>query len=129
VTQNGGDFTVHIVVGRDPLGNIYLLDVWRGQTTPDRWIDAQCSLILRNRPVCWFGEAGPIRRSIEPYLRERMGERQAWCRVEWLPSTADKEARCRSFQALASNGKILLPIGSVSGIPRSRGTRERKARF
>jgi predicted phage terminase large subunit-like protein len=113
VTQDGGDFTVHIVVGRDPLGNIYLLDCWRGQTTPDQWIDRQCDLILRHRPVVWFGEAGPIRRAVEPFLRERMGERQAWCRVEWLPSTADKQARCRAFQGLASMGKVLLPVAAA----------------
>ena len=32
VTANGGDYTVHIVVGVDPLWRIYVLDLWRQQT-------------------------------------------------------------------------------------------------
>ena len=33
VTTNGGDYTVHVVVGLDPDGRIYLLDLWRQQAT------------------------------------------------------------------------------------------------
>ena len=29
MTPDGGDFTVHVVVGLDPEGQIYLLDLWR----------------------------------------------------------------------------------------------------
>jgi hypothetical protein len=28
VTADGGDYTVHIVVGIDPSNNIYVLDLW-----------------------------------------------------------------------------------------------------
>ena len=110
VTEGGGDFTEHGIVGVDPLGNLYILDWWRGQTAPDVWVDAQCALILRHRPVCWFGEKGTIEKAVRPYLLSRMNERQSFCRMEWLPSIHDKPARCRSFQALASMGKVMLPI-------------------
>ena len=36
VTDDGGDYTVHVIVGVDPQSRIYLLDVWRQQTSPDR---------------------------------------------------------------------------------------------
>jgi predicted phage terminase large subunit-like protein len=39
----------------------------------------------------------------------RIEERHAWCRLEWLPSTADKATRCRPFQALAASGKVFVP--------------------
>src|SRR4029077_15001904 len=38
-----------------------------------------------------------------------MNERRPFVRPECLPSVAEKTARCRSFQALASMGKVYLP--------------------
>ena len=110
VTEGGGDYTEHGVFAIDPLGNLYVIDWWRGQAAPDVWIDRQCDLILRHRPACWFGEKGGIQKAVQPYLTHRMNERRAYCRVEWLPSLLEKTARARSFQALASMGKVMVPI-------------------
>ena len=109
VTDGSGDFTEHGIFAVDPMSNIYVTDWWRSQTTSDAWIEGQCDLILGHTPSCWFGESGPIRRAVEPYLVRRMNERGAYCRIEWLPSVADKTTRCRSFQALASMGKVFVP--------------------
>lgn len=109
VTDGGGDYTVHGVFGVDHSSNVYVVDMWRGQTAADVWIERKCDFILRYEPQCWFGESGPIRRSVEPFLMKRMQERNAFCRIEWVPSISDKEARARSFQALASMGKVFLP--------------------
>lgn len=109
VTEDGGDFTEHGIFGVDQNDNIYVLDWWFGQTRPDEWIERKCDLILKHRPMCWFGESGVIRRSTEPFMMKRMQERQAYCRVEWLASIADKTARARGIQARASMGKVYLP--------------------
>lgn len=109
VSEGQGDYTEHGVFGTDSDDNLYVLDWWSGQKTADVWIDALCDLFLKWRPHCWFGESGPIRRAIEPFLTKRMLERQAYCRVEWIASTADKPTRARSFQARASMGKVFLP--------------------
>lgn len=109
VTDEGGDFTEHGVFGCDPNGNLYVVDWWRGQSSSDVWIESKCDLILRHEPACWFGEAGPIRRAVEPFMLRRMSERKAYCRVEWLASIHDKPTRARSFQALASMGKVFFP--------------------
>lgn len=109
VTDGGGDFTEHGVAGVDANGNLYILDWWYGQTSSDVWIEKKCDMIIRHRPACWFGEAGPIRRAVEPFLVNRMTERNAFCRIEWLASIADKETRARGFQGLASMGKVFLP--------------------
>jgi hypothetical protein len=45
VTSDGGDYTVHVVVGVDPDNRMYLLDLWRGQTSSDVWIEAWCDLV------------------------------------------------------------------------------------
>jgi predicted phage terminase large subunit-like protein len=109
VTADGGDYTEHGVFGSAQDGSVYVLDWWRGQEAADAWIERLCDLIQEHEPQCWFGESGPIRRSIEPFLRRRMTERQALCRMEWLPSIHDKPTRARNFQALASMGKVLWP--------------------
>lgn len=109
VTDGGGDYTEHGVFGMDANGNIYVLDWWFGQTTSDVWIESKCDLIRKHNPQCWFGEAGPIRRAVEPFMVRRMMERNTICRIEWLPSIADKEARARGFQGLASMGKVFIP--------------------
>lgn len=109
VTDGDGDFTEHGVFGVDFNKNIYVLDWWRGQTQADVWIDRKCDLIISHKPSCWFGESGVIRKSIEPFMMARMTQRNAFCRIEWLPSVADKPTRARSIQAMASMGKVFLP--------------------
>ncbi len=109
VTEGAGDYTEHGVFGVDTNGNLYVLDWWRGQTASDVWIERMCDLIRLHKPMVWFGEAGPIRRAIEPFLMRRMSERKAFCRVEWMASIADKVVRARSVQALASVKSIVWP--------------------
>lgn len=109
VTADGGDYTEHGVFGVDRVGNVLVLDWWRAQASSDVWIEKQCELIGKYKPLCWFGETGPIRKAIEPYLLRRMRERNAWCRIEWLPLIHDKPTRARAFQALASMGRVFWP--------------------
>lgn len=109
VTDGGGDYTEHGVFGVDKQGNLYVLDWWRKQASADVWIESKCDLILAHEPECWFGESGPIRRAVEPFMLRRMSERKAFCRVEWLASIADKPTRARSFQAMSSMGKVFFP--------------------
>jgi predicted phage terminase large subunit-like protein len=113
VTDNGGDWTEHGVFGVDFNGNLYVLDRWRGKTAADTWIERQCDLIVRHEPMIWFGEAGPIRRAVEPFMIKRMSDRNAYCRMEWMASIADKPTRARSIQALASMGKLFFPKNAV----------------
>jgi predicted phage terminase large subunit-like protein len=113
VTDGDGDFTEHGVVGVDGSNNVYVVDWWSGQTTSDVWIDAKCDLILKHSPHCWFGEAGVIKRAIEPYMMRRMQEREAYCRIEWMASISDKPSRARPIQALASMGKVFFPKNAL----------------
>jgi predicted phage terminase large subunit-like protein len=109
VSEGAGDFTEHGVFGLDFTGNIYLLDWWREQAASNIWIERQCDLIAQYSPLIWFGEAGPIRKAIEPFLKRRMVERQTLCRLEWLPSIHDKVVRARPFQARAAMGNVFTP--------------------
>jgi predicted phage terminase large subunit-like protein len=109
VTDAGGDFTEHGVFGVDPDDDLYVLDWWSGQTASDVWIEAQLDLMATHRPLTWYGEAGPIRRAIEPFLTRRMRERRIFGHLAWMPSITDKPTRARGFQARASMGKVYLP--------------------
>lgn len=109
VTEGGGDFTEHGIAGIDFNGDLYIADWWREQAAADVWIEKQCDMISVHKPHIWFGESGPIRKAIEPFLKRRMIERKTPCRLEWLPSIADKVVRARPFQARASMGKVYLP--------------------
>ena len=48
----------------------------------------------------------------EPMLKRRMQERRVFCRLEWLPSVADKPTRARSFQAMAATGRVKFEPGA-----------------
>jgi predicted phage terminase large subunit-like protein len=112
VTDGGGDYTVHRIWGIDAGGSIYRVDGWRGQSTSDVWIERKIDLMARYNPMAWFGEGGVIQKAVEPMLRRRMGERQVFCRLEWLPSVADKPTRARSFQAMAASGRVFFEPGA-----------------
>src|SRR5262249_16458230 len=58
VTEDGGDYTVHRIWGVDPVGDLWAVAGWRGQTTADVWIERQIDLVLAHKPLAWFGEAG-----------------------------------------------------------------------
>ena len=112
VTDKGGDFTVHIVVGLDPDDNIYVLNLWRGQTASNVWVEAFIDLALEHKPILWGEEKGQIIKSLGPFVDKRMRERRCYVRREQFASTTDKPTRCRAFQARAAQGKVYLPIGA-----------------
>ncbi len=112
VTDGGGDYTVHRIWGIAPDGDVYRVDGWRGQTASDQWIEAKLDLIAKYKPLAWFGEGGVIQKAIEPMLKRRMRERNVHCRLEWLPSVADKPTRARSFQAMAATGRVHFEQGA-----------------
>jgi predicted phage terminase large subunit-like protein len=112
VSEGKGDYTVHRVWGVAPNGDLYRVDGWRGQTTPDVWIDSKLDLIKRYKPFAWFGEAGVIQKSVHPMLTRRMRERNIYCRMEWIPSIADKPTRARGFQARAASGAVYFEQGA-----------------
>lgn len=109
VTPDGGDWTEHGVAGIAEDGSVYLLDWWRGQTGPEVWIEKKLDMIVNHKPLAWFGEMGPIRRATEGRIRQRMIDRNAQCRLEWLPHIGDKPTKAQSIIATAGMGKLFWP--------------------
>jgi hypothetical protein len=48
------------MVGVDRENRMYLLDLWRGQTSSDVWIEAWCDLVKKWKPGFWAEEHGQI---------------------------------------------------------------------
>lgn len=105
VTQDGGDFTVHVVVGVDPQHRLYLLDLWRAQASSDKWVEAFCDLVIKWKPIGWAEETGQIKSGVGPFLVRSMIERQAYVAREQFPTRGDKAIRAQSFRGrVASTG-------------------------
>lgn len=109
VSDGQGDFTEMGIGGFDTQEDLWLVDWWKGQTTPDKWIEQQLKMVRRNDPIAWVAEGGVIRRSVEPFLKKEMNVKGTYFRTEWLASNKSKSANARSFQALASQGKVHIP--------------------
>ena len=100
VTADGGDYTVHGLIGLDPEGNPWLLDLWRQQASSDVWVDAFCDLVLKWKPTGWAEETGQIKSGVGPFLVKRMLEKAAYVAREAFATRGDKAVRARSFQGL-----------------------------
>lgn len=109
VTDGDGDFTELAVWGLGPDDRVYVLDWWSGQTTSDVWVEALLGLAKRYEALRFVGEMGPIRRAVEPWLERTMRDTGRYVGLEWMPSGGDKAANARSFQALASQKRVLFP--------------------
>lgn len=112
VTADGGDWTCHVVVGLDPEGRMYLLDLWRGQTSSDEWIEAFCDLVLEWKPVGWAEEQGQIRSGIGPFLDKRQRDRKAYVAREPFPTRGDKAVRAQSIRGRMALEGLYVPIAA-----------------
>lgn len=112
VTDKGGDYTVHIVVGLDAAENMYVLDIWRGQSDPSVWVEAWCDLVRKWNPMEWAEEAGQIRAAVGPFLAKRQQERQAWCPRTPFPSKHDKSVRAQSIRGRMALRGLRLPVAA-----------------
>lgn len=108
VTADGGDYTVHVVVGIDPDGRMYLLDLWRKQASSDVWIEAFCDLVLKWKPIGWAEEQGQIRAGVGPFLDKRCLERKAFVYREQFPTRGDKAVRAQSIRGRMALGGLYV---------------------
>ena len=109
VTEGDGDLTAHMVVGVDPDWHIYLLDLWRAQTTPDKWIEAFCDLVERWKPIGWAQETGQIKGSVGPFLERRMRERRVYVARAQFPTRGDKSIRAQSIRGRMELDGLYVP--------------------
>ena len=98
VTADGGDYTVHCVVGVGSDGRLYLLDMWRAQASSDVWVDAFCALVRKWKPIGAAEETGQIKSGVGPFLIKRMLETESYVAREQFPTRGDKAVRAQSIR-------------------------------
>lgn len=113
VTADGGDYTVHAVVGLDPEGRMFLLDLWRKQAASDEWIEAFCDLVKKWKPLGWAEEQGQIKSGVGPFIDRRQRERQAYVFREQFPTRGDKAIRARSIQGRMALEGLYVPVSAA----------------
>lgn len=112
VTSEGGDYTVHVVVGVDPDGHMYLLDLWRKQASSDVWVDAFCSLVKDWQPREWAEEQGQIKAGVGPFLERMQRERQAYVYRRDFPVRSDKAVRAQSIRGRMALDGLYVPANA-----------------
>ena len=118
-TSDGGDFTVHAVVGIDPEGRMYLLDLWRQQAAQDVWVEAFCDLVIEHKPLGWAEETGQIKSALD----RASNSGSASARHFVIVSNFQREATRQSALSLCEAGwrsmGFTVPY-MLHGIPRFR---------
>lgn len=112
VTADGGDYTVHVVVGVDPDGHMYLLDLWRKQSSSDIWIEAFCDLVKKYKPREWAEEQGQIKAGLGPFIDKMQRERGAYVYRRDFPVRADKAVRAQSIRGRMANDGLYVPTNA-----------------
>ena len=113
VSADQGDYTVHVVVGLDPEGRMYLLDLWRKQAASDEWVEAFCDLVKEWKPIAWAEETGQIRSGVGPYIDRRQRERQAYVYRELFPTRGDKAVRAQSIRGRMALEGLYVPVNAA----------------
>jgi predicted phage terminase large subunit-like protein len=109
VTADGGDYTVHVVVGVDPENRMYLLDLWRRQSSSNVWIEAYCDLVCKWKPQFWAEEKIQITSGLGPFIDRRSIERKAWTCREQFPTRGDKAVRAQSIRGRMELTGLYVP--------------------
>ena len=109
VTADGGDYTVHVVVGVDTTGHIWLLDLWRKQAAADKWIEAMCDMVQKWRPIGWAEEQGQIKSGVGPFLTKRLRERKLFIARAHFSTKGDKAIRAQSIRGRMAMDGLYVP--------------------
>lgn len=103
------DWTEHGCAGLDPVGDLWFVDWWSGQTDPDTWVQAWLAMIRRNKPMIAFEEKGVILRTMDAAINKAMREAKTFVSRESLASAGNKASRAMGFAARAAAGTVWIP--------------------
>jgi predicted phage terminase large subunit-like protein len=109
-TQDGGDYTFIIVWGVCPEGNVYVLDLWRGQVETDKWVEVLLKMVAGHSPLAQVPEVDNIFMAVKPFIRKRMRDSGIRCAIQSMPhGSKAKTVRAQAFQGIAALGQVHFP--------------------
>lgn len=110
VTDEDGDWTVHVVVGVDAMNRLYVVDLWRARTSNMAEIaDAGLDLVAKWKVATWLGESGMFERVFSGIRSTRMRERNTFCPTETYTRTKRKDEEAQPIRGRWSQGMVMLP--------------------
>jgi predicted phage terminase large subunit-like protein len=101
---------VHVVVGMDRESRLYVLDLWREQTSSEKWIEVFCDLVLRWRAARLGRRARSDQSEHGPFLSRRQHERSAYVNREPFPTRGDKAVRAQSIRGRMALEGLYVPV-------------------
>ena len=109
-TSQERDKTCLGVVGIDNHDNVWVMPelIW-GRYPTDQVVERMIDLMAQFKPIFWWAEKGHISKSIGPFLKKRMLERQTFCAVVDMVPVLDKLTRAQSIHGRVSMGKVYFP--------------------
>lgn len=109
-TTQDRDKTCCVIVGVDKDRNIWLMDdiIW-GHYATDVVVEKMIDLMQKYKPVFWWAERGHITKSIGPFMRRRMLERNTHCAILEMTPVHDKQSRAQSIMARMAMGMVYFP--------------------
>jgi predicted phage terminase large subunit-like protein len=113
VTQKAtADYTAIGVFGIDPAGEAYLIDMWRRQCDAATSVTKLIDLCALWKPLVVVTEAGTIKNSLEPFIKEQMIARNQYAVLETFPAKHDKVTRAQSIQGRMAMRGLWVPARS-----------------
>jgi len=109
-TKQDRDKTCLVTVGIDADDNIWLIDnIEWGRWETDVVVEKMINIMEQYKPLMWFAERGHISKSIGPFLRKRMLERNTFCAIDEIVPVQDKQTRAQSLRGRIAMGKVYFP--------------------
>ena len=110
-TERVADKTCLMVVGVDEKDNIWIMpDVVWARLDSHQAVEGMIALMKKYKPQFWWAEGGSITKSIGPFLRKRMVEKQVFCAIDPINPAADKQQRAQAIQARSNMKMVHFPI-------------------
>src|SRR5215475_9199586 len=72
-------------------------------------VESMVVLMKKYKPLFWWAEKGAIEKSIGPFLRKRMVEKQAFVALDPIAPAADKQQRAQAIQARTAMRMVHFP--------------------
>ena len=121
VSEEEGDYTVHLVFAVDPFGRIYLVDRYHEQSSSDEWVKAFCYLIRKWPIKRWAEESGQIIKGVGPFLKQEVAKTVATYRCsepyrKQFASSTNKVVRARSAEGRFGMDPLRIPIRYANGV-------------
>jgi predicted phage terminase large subunit-like protein len=108
--EQKADKTCLMVVGIDEQDHIWIMpDVVWARLDSQQAVESMVALMKKYKPMFWWAERGAIEKSIGPFLRKRMVERQAFCAIDPITPAVDKQQRAQPMQARTAMRMVHFP--------------------